>query len=372
MPDWGTTGNWGGPGLFSRSASRMAFAVLIGVMGAAAARIVAMPLPYLLGPLLACAGASMLGAPVSALPYGRELGQVAVGLAIGLRFIPAVVVATLAMLPFMLGATILMILATMVAALIIRRLAALDLKTAFFATAAAGLAEMAVVAHQKGADSDTVAVVHLIRVTSIVTVVPFLVAIFGEDGGISQVAIPFRAEALPLIVLFVVAAIASYFARPLKIPNSWLLIPALTGSVVAGFGFGPYGVPSTVLIIAQIVIGIWLGCRFRRSLLGQLSRVTLCAFATTTFLLAMAMAIAWLLSAATGLTFVASLLAVAPAGVTEMVLTATAMHLDATTVTAFQITRIAVVMTTILLSLRLFESVARRLDARIRTKGPLK
>jgi uncharacterized membrane protein AbrB (regulator of aidB expression) len=119
----------------------MALAVLIGVMGAAVATMIAMPLPYLLGPLLACAGASILGAPVLALPYGRELGQVAVGLAIGLRFIPAVVVATLSMLPFMLGATILMILATMVAALIIRRLAALDLKTAFFATAAAGLAE---------------------------------------------------------------------------------------------------------------------------------------------------------------------------------------------------------------------------------------
>ncbi len=58
-----------------------------------------------------------------------------------------------------------------------------------------------------------------------------------------------------------------------------------------------------------------------------------------------------------------SLLAVAPAGVTEMVLTATAMHLDATTVTAFQITRIAVVMTTILFTLRIFETLSRRLGA---------
>lgn len=44
-----------------------------------------------------------------------------------------------------------------------------------------------------------------------------------------------------------------------------------------------------------------------------------------------------------------------------MVLTATAMHLDAATVTAFQIMRIAVVMTTILFALRAFEGLSRRI-----------
>ena len=39
-----------------------------------------------------------------------------------------------------------------------------------------------------------------------------------------------------------------------------------------------------------------------------------------------------------------------------MVLTATAMHLDAATVTAFQIMRIAVVMTTILFAFAAFEA----------------
>ncbi|NTS33305.1 AbrB family transcriptional regulator [Phyllobacterium sp. BT25] len=363
MPDSGTLWRGQGPKLFDRAPARVALALLIGVLGAIAARMVAMPLPYLLGPLLTCAGASILSAPISPVPYGRELGQVAVGLAIGLRFIPTVVIAIIAMLPFMLAATILMIIATMIAAFMISKLAALDLRTSFFATAAAGLAEMAVVAHQKGADSDTVAVVHLIRVTSIVTVVPFLVTIFGEDGGITTVPIPFRAEAMPLVALYILAAVAGYLASPWKIPNTWLLVPALVGGLVAGFGFGPFAVPSTVLVIAQVVIGIWLGCRFRRSLLGRLSRVTFSAFATTAFLLAVAMGLAWLLSAATGLSFVTSLLAVAPAGVTEMVLTATAMHLDTTTVTAFQITRIAVVMTTILISFRIFEHLARRFGA---------
>lgn len=353
----------GGRNVFDRPFAKIGLAFLIGIAGALAAKIAAIPLPYLLGPLLACGGASIMGAPIAALPYGRELGQAAVGLAIGLRFVPIVMIAIIKLLPLMLLSTLLMIAATMVAALMLHKLANIDRRTAFFATAAAGLAEMAVVAHQRNADSDTVAVVHLIRVAPIVTTVPFLVTFFGEDGGIQPVQILLRGEALPLIGLFLAGVIAAFLVRRWKLPNTWLLIPAVIGGTASGFGFGPFAVPSVIITIAQIVIGIWLGCRFRRALLGRLWRVTMSALITTAFLLIVAAAIALALSAMTGLSFVTSLLAVAPAGVTEMALTATAMHLDATAVTAFQITRIAVVMTTILFTLRLFETISRRLDA---------
>ncbi|MDB5550596.1 MAG: hypothetical protein JWL86_580 [Rhizobium sp.] len=343
--------------------ARIGLALAIGIAGALLASAVSMPLPYLLGPLLACAIAAMAGAPVRAVPYGRELAQVAVGLAIGLRFVPIVVIAVAKLLPWMALVIVLTIVVTMIAAVIMKRLAGIDNRTAFFATAAAGLAEMAVVAHQKNADGDVVAVVHLIRVTAIVTTVPFLVTIFGADGGIQPVIVPIAGEAWPLIALFLVSAIAAYWARKLRLPNTWLLVPAVIAAVIAGLGFGPFAMPPLVLTIAQIVIGCWLGCRFRRSLLGRLSQVTISALVTTMFLLAAATGIAALLSYATGLSFVTSLLAVAPAGVTEMVLTATAMHLDTTIVTAFQITRIAVVMTTILLVHRIFESLSRRFGA---------
>lgn len=341
----------------------MGLALAIAVLGALLAKAAAFPLPYLLGPLIACGIAAMAGAPVSAPPYGRELGQVAVGLAIGLRFVPAVLIALAKLLPLMALTTVLIIISTMVAAFMIRRLAGIDGRTAFLATAAAGLAEMAVVAHQKDADGDVVAVVHLIRVTAIVTTVPFLVNIFGTDGGIQPTSVPFSAEFWPLAGLFTVAASAAFWARRLNLPNTWLLVPAIIAATVSGLGFGPFSVPPLVLTVAQVVIGCWLGCRFRRSLLGRLSRVTLSALVTTIFLLTAATGIALMLSYATGLPFVTSLLAVAPAGVTEMVLTATAMHLDTTIVTAFQITRIAVVMTTILLTLRVFETLSRRIGA---------
>jgi membrane AbrB-like protein len=347
----------------ARAVLRTGLALGLGLAGALAGHAAGMPLPFLLGPLLACGIASMAGLPILALPFGRELGQVAVGTAIGLRFVPAVVVATAKLLPFMVLVTILTIVATTRAAVLLERLGGVPRKTAFFATAAAGLAEMAVVAQQRGADSDTVALVHLVRVTTIVSIVPFLVTLFGHPGDVAAAPIAFGDEALPIVLLLAVSAFAAFLFKPLKLPNSWLLVPAAIGAIVAGAGFGPFALPPGLLTAAQVVIGVWLGCRFRRELLGRLPRVTAAAFATTTFLILAATGIASLLSAMTDLPFATSLLAVAPAGVTEMVLTASAMHLDAATVTAFQIMRIAVVMTTILFSFRVFEAVSRRFDA---------
>ncbi|MEZ2128055.1 MULTISPECIES: AbrB family transcriptional regulator [unclassified Sinorhizobium] len=342
-----------------RQLPKMALTLAAGCLGAALAYGAAMPLPFLLGPLMLTAVATMLGLPVRTLPFGRELGQVVVGVSIGLRFVPDVAIATLRLIPVMFASTLLVIVATSAAAILLEKLAGIDRRTAFFATAAAGLAEMAVIAHQKGADADTVAIVHLIRVTAIVTTVPFLLAIFGETGQVPEKVVNLAAELLPLAALLAGAAVLAYLLLPMRMPNTWLLAPALLGATIACMGYGPFAVPRVLLNIAQIVIGTWIGCRFRREIVGRLPRVTLAAVGTTAFLLAAAALIASLVGHVAGLPFSTGLLAVAPAGVTEMVLTATAMHLDATTVTGFQIMRIALVMTTIPLVFRAFDYCSR-------------
>jgi membrane AbrB-like protein len=340
----------------------MAITLLIGISGAVVGVYAGLPLPYMLGPLLFAAIAALAGAPMMIIPYGRELGQVVVGLSIGLRFTPAVALTTATLLPAMVLSTGFIMLATIGAAFLMQRLGRVDSRTAFFSTAAAGVIEMSVIAMQKGADSSVVAITHLVRVTLIVATIPFLVTMFGAHGQVQPVDIPFDSEALPLMGLLLAAAVLSYFAAPLRIPNTWLLVPVILGALFAVFGFGPFAVPRLLLIVAQIVIGTWVGSRFRRDIVGRLPRVTITAVIVTAYLIAAAFLLAWLLTCITDLSFTTAVLAVAPAGVTEMVLTATAMHLDAATVTAFQIMRIAVVMTTIQFTFAAFVALTNRLS----------
>ncbi|MXQ14349.1 AbrB family transcriptional regulator [Microvirga makkahensis] len=331
----------------------------MGTAGGFAADALNVPLAWMLGPLALCAIAAMTGIKLRPMPWAREAGQAVVGLAIGLRFIPSVLIATMALLPAMLVATIFVIVVTMISAFVLRPLARVERTTAFFATAAAGMADMAIVARERGGDADAVAVVHAIRMTAVVFVVPLLVVAFGDDGGIVIADAAVQSSYLVLALVLILCAGAALLLKPFKFPNPWLVGPMLLGATIGGTEVVTVTVPPVLIILAQLMIGIALGSRFQRDLIFRLPRVVMAATVTTGLLIGAAALGAAVLSHATGLSYATSFLALAPAGVTEMVITAKAMHLDTAAVTAFHMMRIAVIAATILLTFGIYERITR-------------
>ncbi|WP_291296748.1 AbrB family transcriptional regulator [Elioraea sp.] len=343
------------------TAARAVLAALaLGVAGGFAAWWLRVPLAWMIGPMVATAAASVAGANLAQVPAGRQLGQAVVGLAIGLRMTPPVLAGTVSLAPAIAIATIGVIVVTTLAAFILRPLARVDARTAFFATAAAGMADMAQVARRHGADADAVATVHAIRVFVVVLVVPVLVIAFGSGGAVED-APATGAHPAAWALLMPGAVLAAYALVPLGFPNPWLVGPMFGAAGFAALAPFPAAVPWSALVIAQLAIGIALGVRFRRDSLARLPRVACGGLVTALLLVTAAACGGAVLAAATGLPFATGFLAVAPAGITEMVLTAKIMRLDATAVTAFQIVRIAVIAATILPVFRLYRSVARRL-----------
>jgi membrane AbrB-like protein len=332
----------------------LALTYALAAVAGAAADWAGFPLPWMLGPFFAFAAMSAAGAEFALIPMGRELGQVAIGTAVGLRFTPEVLVATVTLLPAMAVATVYVILYTLAAAFLFRPMARVDGVTGFFATAAGGVADMALVAQRFGGEPGPVAVVHAMRVSMVVAVVPFLVVAFGETGAASDPA----ALALDALLLAPVALGLGYLAarllKPTPLPNPWLVGPIFAGILIGATGVLAVSVPWPVIVVAQVMLGTWLGCQFRRSLLTALPRVTVAALAIAAFMIVCAAVGALVLSAATGLPFTTSFLSLAPAAVTEMVLTAQVMHLEAEIVTAFHVMRIAIVSSTVLLVFRLY------------------
>jgi len=323
------------------------------------ASLIHVPLPWMLGPLFVCGMLVVLGVPLQAGPHLREIGQVVVGLAIGMRFTPHLLLISLELLPAMLVSTLYIIAATFLGALIMRPLARIDPTTAFFATAAGGMADMAVIAAVRGGDTNAVSVVHALRVTTVVSVVPFLVFAFGQVGTVNSVD-PHASYDLPTLLLaFAIAYLGAQLLRPTIIPNPWLLGSLLPSAALGASGLLTVAVPGVFIIAAQIMIGVWLSMRFQRDLFVRLPRVAAAGFLVAILLIVAAAIGAEVLSFATGLPLTTSFLGLAPAAVTEMVLTAKAMHADAELVTAFHIVRIAVIASTILLVFRIYRFVLR-------------
>ncbi len=349
---------WRDPGWWARATLTYAIAVAGGAMAASLGG----PLPWMLGPFFACGIASVSGARLASLPFSRELGQLAVGLAVGLRFTSATLIATLTLLPAMLAATLYVMAYTFLAGLLLRPLAGIDRTTAFFATAAGGVADMAIVARERGGEAGSVAMVHALRVSTTVAVVPLLVIAFGAVGTMPQTP-----ELQGGNVLWLVAAILASLAmvqllKRTVLPNPWLVGPMFLGIAIGASGSAQLSVPPALIILAQIAIGAWLGTRFRRDALMAMPRVAFSGLAVSVFMVIAAGIGALAMAGLTDLPVSTSFLALAPAAVTEMVITAKAMHLDAEVVTAFHVMRIFLVCSTVLLVFRLHNRLTGKTD----------
>lgn len=342
------------------SAARLAGTYALGAAGAAAALGLSLPLPWLLGPLLATGSAAAAGAARPVLPGGRQAGQLAVGAALGLYFTAEVLATMAGALPWMAATCVAVFAAGMAGASLLARRARLAPATAFYAAVPGGAAEMAVLGEQSGGDPAVIALAQALRIAAVVTVVPLALALAGAHGADAWAprALPASAAGLARLGLWALGAGAA--AQLLRIPNGWLLGPLAASAWLTASGRGASAVPRPVLEAAQLLIGCALGSRFRRELL-RAARVLLPALAAAVaqgvLLLAAFAGVAATLSGRSAFTL---LLATAPGGIAEMALTARNLQLGVPLVVAFHVARLAALLTLAPTIYRLWLVVSRR------------
>jgi membrane AbrB-like protein len=281
---------------------------------------------------------------------------VVIGGAIGVQFTRAILVNLVTLLPLMVAVAFLAILVGAVAALILMRIGHVDRTTAFFATIPGGVAEMVNVAPRYGAQLEPIMVAQTLRVGLIVAVAPFLVIQFAQTGvqAVSQAAV--MAWPTALMLLSSCALAGALFAWS-TFPNAWFLGSIAVGIVLATAGLAEGRLPDLVLIPAQILIGASLGVQFRREFLTRLLRLLIASSAVVAFTSVSMALLGAGVALALAMPIPTLVLAFAPAGMAEMVLTAKLLGLDGTVVAGFQLVRIIVIMLLCRPAYRLFARI---------------
>ncbi len=320
----------------------------------------------MLGPFFACGLVSGVGMTLRPLPFAREAAQITIGLGIGLRFTSATLVATLLLTPAMLAATVYVIAYTLLAAAFFRPLAGVNRSTAFFATAAGGVADMALIARERAGDASAVGITQALRVSMTVAIVPLLVVSFGQPGDVAAELPQTGWSSAWLLPVFAGGFFLAWLVKKTALPNPWLVAPMSLGVALGATGLLSIAVPPLAILAAQLFLGTWLGCQFRKELLLSLPRVAAAGIAVSLFMISAAFVGATVLSSLTPLSLATSFLALAPAAVTEMVITARAMHLDPEVITGFHIIRIFVICSTALVVYRLYCRAGQFLDRWLR------
>ncbi len=338
---------------------------LLGVLALGAgvgwsARFVRMPLPFVLGPLVATAALGLAGFPVVGVRRLRPGAQFVIGSAIGIQFTRAVGLTLVKLLPLIVGAALLSMAVCAAASVFLILATGLDRKTAFFATAPAGAAEMANIAARYGGEPEPIMVAQTMRVVLTVMAAPFLVIHFANDGQFHQVAQAAVMAWPGLCVLAICAAVGGFLISRTPYPNGWFMGPLMAGAVVGILGLLEGRVPDILVNISQVVIGCSLGAQFRREFVTKLFGMMLASAVSIVLVLIIMAAAAIGCAYAFTLPVAALALAFAPAGMAEMTLTGKVLGLDAALISGFHTVRIIMVMGLVVPLFKLFDRLMDR------------
>lgn len=324
---------------------RFLIALVLGAFAGTAFSRLGTPLPWMLGPLVLCAICCLAGYQLRAPLLARRGGHWMIGTALGLYFTPEAAARLASLLPFVLIAAAYAVTLGLAFAFALRRWGGADPATAFFGGAIGGASEMASLGERAGASAALVSAGHALRITLVVSLLPFGYQWLGVSGNDWFTPIELGVNAPGLLRLLALTALAGWLASRLRIPNAWVLGPLFAAAAMSLAQWPLSALPTVLVNAGQLLIGVSLGSRFDRAFFRRGPRYLAVMAVTSLAGICVSALAAGVLSALSGVPLPTMILAMAPGGVGEMSLTAKLLQLGVPLVALFHVVRyVAVVM----------------------------
>ena len=331
---------------------RIALTLLLALAAAVLCVLLHTPLPWMIGPLVATAIASVFRLPTHSWPPLRNAGQWTIGVVLGLYFTPQVA-ALVAQLwwAIALGIAWALGLGWLFGRWLHRGL--MDgapgtpeerRATSYFAGAIGGASEMTLLAERAGARTDLVAAAHSLRLLMVTVLVPLAFGFSGLPAVDLGPPGPRHVDPGGLLLLAGATAAGAWLMARTGRANPWFMGPMLVAAGLTVSGIEWSALPQWLANAAQLVIGVSLGVRFRAGFARTAPRWLALVAGGTLLMIVLCAAFAGLLAWATGLHPATLILGTSPGGIAEMAITAKVLQLGAPVVTVFQACRLVAVL----------------------------
>jgi membrane AbrB-like protein len=326
--------------------------LLVGLIGGLIALRLKIPAGAMIGSMLAVAVFNILTGSAYFPQNIKIVTQIAAGAFIGAGIKKKDVLDLKYMLkPAVLMVT-LMITLDLFMGYLMHKASGIDLITALFAAAPAGVVDMSLISDDMGADSSKVAVLQLVRLMSVMIILPPLIkALSCKDDSIKvndeqviskkEAVKPEktkRTNAINLTITMVTAFTLGLIGYVLKVPAGTITFSmASVGAlnIVSGRGY----MPLNLRRFTQVCAGALIGSRMSFSDLLALRIVIVPAFILLVGIILVNLFIGYLISKVGKIGIVTSLLASAPGGLSDMALIAKDLGGDSPKVAILQLSR---------------------------------
>ena len=342
-----------------RTYARVLTTFAAGAAGGGLFAALGLPLPWILGAAFAVMALNTAKPGWAAWPrLAGDAGIAVVAYALGCTMTLGTVLTIARELPLMVLAAGLWTAVCAVIGLVFARLTGLSVQDGVLGSMPGGLTQMVLLADEmRGANAGNVAIMQTSRLIVVLYTVPFLAAWFAGDaaagaglaagGGAAASAAsgalaglpPWAGyAALPLVPL------AAWLGRRFRLPAGEFLGPVFAVGAAAAAGLPWPAVPAPLIAAAQLVIGIFIGCRVQPRILLANRRFGPLSLISAGLLIVLTALAAWGWSSAAGESIVTWFLALAPGGLGEMAVTAIVLGADEAQVTAYQLFRLLFVL----------------------------
>jgi hypothetical protein len=257
-----------------------------------------------------------------------------------------------------------LLVATGLAYVYFRKVAAYEPVTAYFSGTPGGLSEMTMIGAELGGDLRAISLAHASRVLLVVSTIPFWFQFARHyDPSLNATIDRFYLYEISfddVVALGLCAIVGALAGRLIRLPASFLTGPMLLSAAVHLAGWTRSVPPVEAVALAQVVLGTAIGCRFAGTATSMVVRAIVLAIGALVILLIVAVGFALGLAWITGLSFDALLLAYAPGGLAEMTLIALSQSIDPAFVSAHHVVRIGLIVSAAPLIFRLLARVERQ------------
>lgn len=325
-------------------------------IGVAIFHALALPLPWLLGPITACLLAALAGVKMRGIKPVNEGMRTILGVAVGATFTPPLLVSMMGMWPTLMLIPVMVLCIGLIGVPYFQRLWGFDFATSYYSTMPGGLQDMLVFGEEAGGNPRSLSLIHATRVLVIVVALPFILQGLWDADLSNPPGAPATSIAPAQLLLMLACALVGWQgAKAIGMFGASILGPLIVAAACALAGLLHHRPPAEAIWAAQFFIGMTVGVKYtgitmaevRRDLAAGLGFCVILIILTLIFVEAV-----YGLGLAPGME---ALLAFAPGGQAELTVLALIVGADVAFVIAHHVLRIFVVILGAPLFARLFK-----------------
>ncbi|MEO1734454.1 MAG: AbrB family transcriptional regulator [Pseudomonadota bacterium] len=321
-------------------------AIALGTFGGALFYALNLPLPWMLGAIVVTLIGTLVGRNLTGPEKARPYVVAVIGVMLGSGFKPD----TFAHLDQWAVSLVGLVLCVGVSSFLVQeylhRIGGLSRVTALFSAMPGGVVEMVEIGRAEGGDEKAIILAHVWRIILVIAAIAFwfrLVLGFEVDGMTQASETP--TSPVDLLILAACAVLGSAIGLGLKLPAPTFIGPMVLSAAAHMTGLTYSSPPLFLVIAAQIILGVIVGCRFKGSKPMDVFHALKLAVVSTVIMMAVAASFAWIVHLITGYSTAQLILAYAPGGLNEMSLVSLAIQADVAFVATHHLFRIVALLT---------------------------